>query len=102
MNGLFELGRVIATARVFKYTNENEFFNTFVGFCLTLYIAGNWGVLDREDWQQNDLAVRDGERILASYPIPFDLRDQVEGEEKIWIITERDRSVTTILFPDEY
>lgn len=98
----FDLGNVVATRQLHDYLSENEYFNTFVGYCLTLYVAGNWGVLPLEDWQQNDAAVVNGERILASYPIPADLREAVGGEDRIWIITEWDRSVTTILFPDEY
>ena len=88
--------RVIASTKVFKYTNENEYFNMFIGFCLTLYISGNRGVLDQESWDENDM------RIYGSYPIPKDLRDQVDGEDRVWIITEVDQSVTTLIFPDEY
>lgn len=98
----FELGNIVATARLHDYMSESEFFNMFVGFCLSLYISGNWGKLDPEDWKLNDESVESGERILASYPIPYELQKEVGGEEKIWIITEWDRSVTTILFPDEY
>lgn len=88
--------KVIASTKVFKYTNENEYFNMFIGFCLTLYISGNRGVLDQESWDENDM------RIHGSYPIPKDLRDQVDGEDRVWIITEIDQSVTTLIFPDEY
>ncbi len=56
--------------------------------------SGDWGDLDRFDKAVNDYAVRDGQRILSNYT--------VKGTEKVWIITEWDRSVTTILLPDEY
>lgn len=102
MAKLFELGNIVATARLHDYMSENNFFNMFVGYCLSLYATGNWGKLDPEDWALNDESVKTGERILASYPIPYELQKELEGEEKIWIITEWDRSVTTILFPDEY
>ena len=91
MDGSLELGRVIASARVFKYMSENEYFNTFVGFCITLYISGNWGVVEHI-----------GDHVIASYPVPMDLRDQVDGEERLWIMTDWDRSETTLMFPDEY
>jgi hypothetical protein len=55
---------------------------------------GDWGDLVPEDREANDRAVVDGDRILSAYV----LKDQT----KIWIITESDRSVTTLLLPDEY
>jgi hypothetical protein len=56
--------------------------------------TGDWGDLVPEDREANDRAVVDGDRILSAYS----LKDQT----KIWIITESDRSVTTLLLPDEY
>jgi hypothetical protein len=55
---------------------------------------GDWGEVNAEDWAANDRAILDGDRILSAYS----LKDQT----KVWIITEADRSVTTILLPDEY
>ena len=55
---------------------------------------GDWGEVNTEDCAANDRAVTDGDRILSAYL----LKDQT----KVWIITEADRSVTTILLPDEY
>lgn len=55
---------------------------------------GDWGVVDVEDQAANDRAVVDGDRILSAYL----LKDGV----KVWVITEGDRSVTTLLLPDEY
>lgn len=52
------------------------------------------GELDEEDQQTNEDAVAHGERILSSYLL--------KDSTKIWIITEADRSATTILLPDEY
>ena len=54
---------------------------------------GDWGDLSEEDKKENDLSVKEGFRILSSY--------RIRGK-KIWVITEADRSVTTLLFPDEY
>ncbi|HAF2412748.1 TPA: hypothetical protein G8N70_003077 [Salmonella enterica] len=59
------------------------------------HIRGDWGDLDDSDWQSNDTALRTGEdRLFSSY--------QVEPDLKLWIITEWDRSVTTLLLPNEY
>jgi len=55
--------------------------------------SGNWGDVCNEDWTSNDLALEHGDRILSSYII---------SGTKIWIITEWDRSVTTLLLPEEY
>jgi len=60
---------------------------------LTRHATGDWGELCAFDRRQNERALRAGERILSAYPV---------GEERIWIITEADRSVTTILLPEEY
>ena len=56
--------------------------------------AGDWGEVDSEDWQENDLSVREGLRLLSAYTLKTGV--------KIWIITEADRSVTTVLLPEEY
>jgi len=60
---------------------------------ITRHATGDWGELCAFDRRQNETALRDGYRVLSSYPI---------GEERIWIITEADRAVTTILLPEEY
>ena len=54
---------------------------------------GDGGELCAFDRRQNHIALREGYRVLSSYPI---------GEERVWIITEADRSITTILLPEEY
>jgi hypothetical protein len=55
---------------------------------------GDWGQLDPEDVQANETALRTGSRLLSSYRTRLD--------EKLWVITEWDRSVTTLLLPEEY
>ena len=55
---------------------------------------GDWGVVPPEDVAENNLSVRKGFRILSAYLL--------STEVKIWIITEADRSVTTLLLPSEY
>ncbi|WP_046482686.1 hypothetical protein [Pseudomonas veronii] len=62
---------------------------------LRRHLGGDWGDLDKCDRQQNDAALASGEdRLFSSYKLAHDL--------KLWIITEWDRSVTTLLLPDEY
>lgn len=62
---------------------------------LARHIHGDWGDLSAEDLATNELALLTGMRLLSSYSLP-------DGRSKIWIITEADRSATTILLPDEY
>lgn len=62
---------------------------------LARHIHGDWGDLSSEDLVANELALLTGKRLLSSYNLP-------DGRSKIWIITEADRSATTILLPEEY
>lgn len=64
---------------------------------LDRHLAGDWGELDEADKKTNQRALKQGERLFSSYDI-----DCPEGETRLWIITECDRSVTTLLFPSEY
>ncbi len=61
---------------------------------LTRHLRGDWGDLDTHDQRENEYSLRHGLRLLSAYA----LRDGT----KIWVITEADRSATTILLPDEY
>jgi hypothetical protein len=88
---LFPLGRVVATPGALEALQEagqlpQEF--------LHRHVTGDWGVLPPEDVQANEEAVKHGARLLSSYTTTHGT--------KIWIITEWDRSVTTLLLPSEY
>lgn len=74
---------------------------TFINKCLARYQKCDWGEMCQEDIDANNQAINEGARVFASYKLPDDLRVDT-GEEKIWIITEWDRSYTTILYPSEY
>jgi hypothetical protein len=56
--------------------------------------SGDWGDVGLEDWNANDEALALGARLLSAY--------QLETQGRLWIITEADRSATTILLPAEY
>ena len=58
------------------------------------HVSGDWGNVDAHDVRENELGLREGFRLLSSYT----LRTGV----KVWIITEADRSLTTLLLPEEY
>jgi hypothetical protein len=61
---------------------------------LARHVRGDWGDLEPEDRLQNELGLLLGKRLLSSYVLP--------GQEKVWIITEADRSVTTVMLPSDY
>lgn len=91
----FELGQICATSRIDNKMKNDENFARFVMSSLYDYTTCNWGEMDEEDWMTNDYSLENGERLMGVYIQP-------DTNVKIWIITEWDRSVTTILFPDEY
>jgi hypothetical protein len=66
--------------------------------CLAKHAAGDWGVVDAADKAANNAALRDGDRLLSAYLID----EQKPELGKFWIITEADRSLTTVLLPEEY
>ena len=90
----FNLGRFLMTRGVNELVAEDEAFARFVMASLARHARGDWGSLSDEDKAENELSLKEGFRLLSAY--------ESEGLPKIWIITEADRSATTILFPDEY
>jgi hypothetical protein len=88
--GLFAPGKVVMTRSVVEHV-------PFLKKYLYRHLRGDWGDLADEDKNENDLAVKAGDlRIFSAY------ETDIEGAEKIWIITEADRSATTILLPSDY
>jgi hypothetical protein len=85
------LGQVVATPGALASIQAS---GQSPSFFLARHTAGDWGEVDAEDWSLNDQAVLDGTRLLSAYRT-------LKGN-KLWVITEADRSVTTILLPDEY
>jgi hypothetical protein len=71
----------------------------FIQESFSRHIKADWGELDNEDKLANDVALKQGTRLLSAYN---DDRFPKNGVATIWIITEADRSFTTILFPNEY
>lgn len=91
---MISLGRLAWTSGVNNKIADDVEFAKLVFASLQRHVAGDWGDVCTEDREANDKALEMGERVLSAYekvPLP-----------KIWIITEWDRSVTTVLFPEEY
>jgi len=88
---VFELGQTVATpgalAALQKAGQEPDDF-------LRRHVACDWGDLSNEDQNENDYSLENGFRLLSSY--------RTKADDKLWIITEADRSATTLLLPEEY
>lgn len=85
------LGRVLATPGALR---ELALARVDGASYLARHAVGDWGEVDAEDWAANDRALLAGERLLSAYRLPNDAR--------LWIITEADRSASTLLLPNEY
>ena len=87
----FPLGKTVATPGALEALKRNK---QGVDEFLANHAAGNWGELTPEDKAENELSLKKGFRILSAY--------RLNDGTKIWVITEADRSATTILLPSEY
>jgi hypothetical protein len=88
---LFKLGKVVATRPVVLALAEaHQSADSFLG----RHVTGDWGEVDKRDERLNNLALKNECRIFSVYTL-------LTGK-KIWIVTEADRSVTTVLLPQDY
>ena len=85
----FSPGEIVATTNAM-----NEISGDDIARGLSRHLSGDWGELCPEDWKLNDEALEVGNRLLSAYT--------AANGVKFWIITEWDRSATTILLPDDY
>ncbi len=88
---LFPAGQIVATPGALALLEQAK--KSPLEF-LSRHLRGDWGELYPDDKTENELSLKHGYRLMSSY--------QVTGAEKLWIITEADRSVTTLLLPTEY
>jgi hypothetical protein len=86
----FNPGQLAATPAAMKVVDPD-----YAMAALCQHVAGKWGLCDPQDWKANDEALKHGGRLLSVYPLPNEAGD-------FWILTEADRSVTTILLPSDY
>lgn len=88
---LFPLGQIVATpgalAALEKAGQQPHEF-------LARHVYGEWGNVPDEDRRENQFSLERGFRLLSSY--------RTDANETVWVITEADRSVTTLLLPEEY
>jgi len=85
----FELGTTVTTPGALVSLEMSDITNG-----LMRHSRGDWGDVCREDWEENEVALAEGLRLLSVY--------RSTSGKKFWIITEADRSATTVLLPEEY
>jgi hypothetical protein len=88
---LFSLGQIVATRGALAALERAK---QPASFFFARHATGDWGTLEPEDVAENEYSMVHGFRLMSSY--------ETDAGEKLWIITEADRSATTLLLPDEY
>jgi hypothetical protein len=85
----FPLGQIVITANAQRTIRPDDVLRA-----LARHAKGDWGELCEDDREENELSLKEGYRLLSAY--------HAADGAKFWIITEADRSVTTVLLPDDY
>ncbi len=85
----FPMGQLVVTHEAARELSPDDVLKALVR-----HIDGDWGNVPPEDWEQNDEAVDSGSRLFSSY--------KTQTGTTFWIVTEPDRSATTILLPLNY
>lgn len=92
----WEMGQIVITTHLNNEIENNPDAQREIAEAFNRYKMYDWGDSDRNDQEENDQAILKADRrILASYTLN-------SLNKEIWIITEWDRSVTTLLFPEDY
>jgi len=85
----FRVGRIVATPNALQSITEQDIFTA-----IQRHQAGDWGEVDATDRKANDRALAHGTRLLSAYT--------AQNGTRFWVITEADRSSTTVLLPQDY
>ena len=89
MKAPFQLGRIVATPNALRNVTHDDIIRA-----IQRHQVGDWGDVDQDDWHENELSLEKGFRLLSAY--------HAKNGTKFWIITEADRSATTVLLPEDY
>lgn len=89
----FSCGRVVMTASISMMIKAGALSEEEIRRCLERHLRGDWGEVGIDDWEANEDDLLSGERLFSRYDL---------GNERIYIITERDRSYTTIMMAEDY
>jgi hypothetical protein len=87
----FPHGQLVATPGALELLGELEISPSSL---LERHLSGDWGDVPKEDARENERSVKHGYRVLSSY--------DVGDSQRVWVITEADRSSTCVLLPEEY
>lgn len=87
---LFPIGTVVGTPGAARFCAKHDVHPLCI---VARHASGDWGDVCPDDYQANEEALKSGARVMSVYKF---------GDAALWIITEADRSLTTILTPDEY
>ncbi len=85
----FPSGRIVTTANALNALSYDDILSG-----LLRHLTGDWGDLGKDDWKENDLSLEKGFRLLSAY--------HTDNGVQFWIITEANRSSTTVLLPEGY
>ena len=85
----FSLGQIVMTPAAMETIPPHEMLHA-----LARHASGDWGEVGKEDRDENEFSLREGFRLFSVY--------YSSTGQKFWIITEADRSATTVLLPDDY
>ena len=89
VNPRFNPGRLMITRNAKDVLPRVE-----IDAAINRHLSGDWGDVCQSDWQLNEDALKKGDRLMSVY--------HTQDGEKFWIITESDRSATTVLLPSDY
>jgi hypothetical protein len=91
MNPKFSIGQLVATPGALAAVEQS---GDNLACFIRRHVQGDWGELCADDVQENEFSLKNGLRLLSAY--------RLKDGTKIWVITEPDRSATTVLLPEEY
>jgi hypothetical protein len=86
---LFDSGNIYCTANAHKALTSDD-----IAKAIARHMSGDWGEVCEDDRKENELSLREGFRLMSIY--------RAKDGTKFWVITEWDRSATTILLPEDY
>jgi hypothetical protein len=99
----FSLGSVVATPGALALLAQH---GVEPAELLSRHLSGDWGQVSADDAQANNHALKHGDRLLSAYVLPLRdsgaARDDTPAGDRVWVITEADRSSTCLLLPSEY
>ena len=99
LTSVLSLGQLVATSSIHSLMSSDLSFHTFIYTSIMRHEEGDWGEICEEDHESNELALVSDRRVFSAYecgPV------HQEYGSKIYVITEADRSATTVLWPWEY